>query len=72
MFVNMGVDMPSLTLSFSLTNTNTVYSPYLFNLLKINVYIWGESGKGLINISEPQIIELRQWWRTEREERLNF
>lgn len=26
-----------------------------------------ESGKGLINISDPQIIELRQWWRTERE-----
>jgi len=26
-----------------------------------------ESGKGLINIREPQIIELRQWWLTEKE-----
>lgn len=26
------------------------------------------SGKGLINIGEPQIIELRQWWKTEKNE----
>jgi len=26
-----------------------------------------ESGMGLINIKEPQIIELRQWWKTEKE-----
>lgn len=27
-----------------------------------------ESGKGLINISEPKIIELRQWWKTKKNE----
>ncbi len=27
-----------------------------------------ESGKGLINIGEPKIIELRQWWKTKKEE----
>lgn len=26
-----------------------------------------ESGKGLLNIGEPKIIELRQWWRTNKE-----
>ena len=30
-----------------------------------------ESGKGLINISEPTTIELRQWWKTEKG-RYNF
>ncbi|WP_233266117.1 ATP-binding protein [Myroides fluvii] len=29
-----------------------------------------DSGKGLINIGDPKIIELRQWWRTKREENL--
>ena len=29
-----------------------------------------ESGKGLINIGEPKIIKLRQWWRTRKEENL--
>ncbi|WP_312171832.1 DndE family protein [Chryseobacterium sp.] len=29
-----------------------------------------DSGKGLINIGEPKIIELRQWWRTKRDEGL--
>lgn len=29
-----------------------------------------ESGKGLINIGEPKIIELRQWWKTKKEETL--
>lgn len=29
-----------------------------------------ESGKGLINIGEPKIIELRQWWKTKKEENL--
>lgn len=29
-----------------------------------------ESGKGLINIGEPKIIELRQWWKTKKEEGL--
>ena len=27
-----------------------------------------ESGKGLINIGEPKTIELRQWWKTKKEE----
>lgn len=27
-----------------------------------------ESGKGLINIGEPKIIELRQWWKTKKNE----
>lgn len=26
-----------------------------------------ESGKGLMNIGEPKIIELRQWWKTKKE-----
>lgn len=26
-----------------------------------------ESGKGLINIGEPKIIELKQWWKTKKE-----
>ncbi|KQM23430.1 DndE family protein [Chryseobacterium sp. Leaf201] len=29
-----------------------------------------DSGKGLINIGEPKIIELRQWWKTKRDESL--
>lgn len=29
-----------------------------------------ESGKGLINIGEPKIVELRQWWRTKKEENI--
>lgn len=29
-----------------------------------------ESGKGLINIGEPKIIELRQWWKTKRDENI--
>lgn len=29
-----------------------------------------ESGKGLINIGEPKIIELRQWWKTKSEENI--
>lgn len=29
-----------------------------------------ESGKGLINIKEPQTIELRQWWKTKEAENL--
>lgn len=29
-----------------------------------------ESGKGLINIGEPKIIELRQWWKTKKEENM--
>ena len=29
-----------------------------------------DSGKGLINIGEPKIIELRQWWKTKRDENL--
>ena len=29
-----------------------------------------ESGKGLINIGEPKIIELRQWWKTKNVENL--
>jgi DNA sulfur modification protein DndE len=29
-----------------------------------------ESGKGLINIGEPKIIELKQWWRTKAEEKV--
>lgn len=29
-----------------------------------------ESGKGLINLGEPKIIELRQWWKTKKEENL--
>lgn len=29
-----------------------------------------DSGKGLINIGEPKIIELRQWWRTKNDENL--
>lgn len=29
-----------------------------------------DSGKGLINIGEPKIIELRQWWKTKRDEGL--
>ncbi len=27
-----------------------------------------ESGKGLINIGEPKMIELRQWWKTKKDE----
>jgi DNA sulfur modification protein DndE len=27
-----------------------------------------ESGKGLINIADPKIIDLRQWWKTKKEE----
>lgn len=26
-----------------------------------------ESGKGLINIGEPKVVELRQWWKTKKE-----
>ena len=29
-----------------------------------------ESGKGLMNIGEPKIIELRQWWKTKKEENI--
>lgn len=29
-----------------------------------------ESGKGLINIREPKIIKLRQWWKTKNEENI--
>ena len=29
-----------------------------------------ESGKGLINIGEPKVIELRQWWKTKKEENI--
>jgi DNA sulfur modification protein DndE len=29
-----------------------------------------ESGKGLINIGEPKIIELRQWWKTKLDENM--
>lgn len=29
-----------------------------------------DSGKGLINIGEPKIIELRQWWKTKENENL--
>jgi DNA sulfur modification protein DndE len=29
-----------------------------------------ESGKGLLNINEPKIIELRQFWKTIEKERL--
>jgi len=29
-----------------------------------------ESGKGLINIGEPKMIELRQWWETKKEENI--
>ncbi|AFU67646.1 hypothetical protein P700755_000626 [Psychroflexus torquis ATCC 700755] len=29
-----------------------------------------ESGKGLINIGEPKIIELRQWWKTKLDENI--
>ncbi len=29
-----------------------------------------ESGKGLINIGEPKIIQLRQWWKTKKDENL--
>jgi DNA sulfur modification protein DndE len=29
-----------------------------------------ESGKGLINIGEPKIIKVRQWWQTKQEENL--
>lgn len=29
-----------------------------------------ESGKGLINIGEPKIIELRQWWKTKNDENI--
>lgn len=29
-----------------------------------------ESGKGLINIGEPKIIELRQWWKTKQSENI--
>lgn len=29
-----------------------------------------ESGKGLINIGEPKMIELRQWWKTKKDENL--
>ncbi len=31
-----------------------------------------ESGKGLINIGEPEIIELRQWWKTEKNKKTFF
>ena len=30
-----------------------------------------DTGKGLINIGDPSIIELRQWWKTEKEEGLS-
>jgi len=29
-----------------------------------------DSGKGLVNIKEPKIIELRQWWKTKKQENL--
>jgi DNA sulfur modification protein DndE len=29
-----------------------------------------ESGKGLINIGEPKIIELKQWWKTNKEKKI--
>lgn len=29
-----------------------------------------DSGKGLINIGEPKLIELRQWWKTKEEEKI--
>lgn len=29
-----------------------------------------ESGKGLINIGEPKMIELRQWWKTKKDENI--
>lgn len=29
-----------------------------------------DSGKGLINIGEPKLIELRQWWKTKKEENI--
>jgi len=29
-----------------------------------------DSGKGLVNIVEPKIIEIRQWWKTKRDENL--
>jgi DNA sulfur modification protein DndE len=29
-----------------------------------------DSGKGLINIGEPKIIEIRQWWKTKKEENI--
>lgn len=29
-----------------------------------------DSGKGLINIGEPKIIELRQWWKTKQEDKI--
>ena len=29
-----------------------------------------ESGKGLINVGEPKIIELRQWWKTKKDENI--
>lgn len=29
-----------------------------------------ESGKGLINVGEPKTIELRQWWKTKKEENI--
>lgn len=29
-----------------------------------------ESGKGLINIGEPKMIELRQWWKTKKEDNI--
>lgn len=29
-----------------------------------------ESGKAIINIGEPKIIELRQWWKTKKEENI--
>lgn len=29
-----------------------------------------ESGKGLINIGEPKMIELRQWWKTKKNENI--
>jgi DNA sulfur modification protein DndE len=42
----------------------TVNSELKLNNLLNNL----ESGKGLINIGEPKIIELRQWWKTKIEE----
>lgn len=29
-----------------------------------------DSGKGLINIGEPKLIELKQWWKTKKEENI--
>ena len=29
-----------------------------------------ESGKGLLNLGEPKIIEIRQWWKTKQDENL--